>query len=391
MADFQNQTRNAFATWVEISRKAYFQNIRAFRQLLRPTVELCAVIKANAYGHGWAIIAHLARESGVDSFAVHALEEAKALRDSGFQENILIMSQPLRVQAPEVVSGGFRQVIYGIDFTRALSQAAMAQQRKVPIHLKIETGTNRQGILPEELPEFLQTIHNLPGLEVEGVYTHFANIEDTTDPSFAMEQLQRFQQALEVVFQHGFQPTKIHTACSAAILLFPQTHFTMVRLGISQYGLWPSRETFISFNHYHKDNGRQLLQPVLTWKTRVLQVKPVPAGHCIGYGCTYQVSRQSRIAILPVGYADGYDRKLSNQGYVLIKGKRAPIRGRICMNLTMVDVTDIPNVQPEDEVVLLGSQGKESISAEQIASLIGTIPYEVVTRINWQLPRILVE
>ncbi len=385
------QDAKPYTTWVEISRSAYYQNIQAFRRLIRPTVELAAVVKANAYGHGWHLIAHLAKESGVDSFAVHSLEEAMALREAGFQENILIMSQPLRAYLEEVVRGRFRQVVYDVDFTRALSDAGMRHQQTVPIHLKIETGTNRQGIAIEELPEFLQTLRSLPGLVVEGVYTHFANIEDTTDPSFAMAQLQRFQQAVDLIHQHGFQPTKLHTACSAAILLFPQTHFNMVRLGISQYGLWPSRETFISFNHQHRDNGRHLLRPVLSWKTRVVQIKTVPAGQCIGYGCTFQVSRSSRIAVLPVGYADGYDRRLSNQSYVLIKGRRAPVRGRVCMNLTMVDVTDIPGVQVEDEVVLLGTQGNESISAEQLASFIGTIPYEVVTRINWSLPRILVK
>ena len=380
-----------YTTWVEISRRAYLHNLQAFRRLVGPAVELTTVIKANAYGHGWKPIATLAREGGIRSFAVHSLAEALQLREAGFTEDILIMSQPLATQADAVVRHNFRQVVYTLPVAQALSEAARRHQRPARVHLKIETGTYRQGILPEELPSFLTALASLPGLEVEGMYTHFANIEDTTDHSYAFMQLDRFQQAMEVVHAHGFQPSKIHTACSAAILLFPQTYFTMVRLGISQYGLWPSRETFISYSHAHPQNGRHLLQPVLTWKTRVLQVKTVPAGECIGYGCTYQASRPTRLAILPVGYADGYDRRLSNQSYVLIRGRRAPVRGRVCMNLTMVDVTDIPGVVPEEEVVLLGSQGEESVTAEHLAALIGTIPYEVVTRINWDIPRIVVD
>ncbi len=384
-------TNHLHTTWVEISRRAYLHNIHAFRKIVGPAVELTAVIKANAYGHGWQEIAALARETGIRSFAVHSLDEALQLRQAGFQEDILVMSHPPLARVDAVVAHNFRQVVYTIPMAKAIAAAATDAQRPVRIHLKIETGTHRQGIPLEDLPHFLNSLLPLNGLIVEGAYTHFANIEDTTDHTYAFLQLERFQQALNILEQHDVHPTKIHTACSAAILLFPQTHFSMVRLGISQYGLWPSRETFLSYAHTHPHNGRHLLQPVLSWKTRVLQVKTVPAGECIGYGCTYQASRPTRLAVLPVGYADGYDRRLSNQSYVLIRGQRAPVRGRVCMNLTMVDVTDIPGVHPEEEVVLLGKQEKEHITAEQLAAWIGTIPYEVVTRINWTIPRLIVE
>ncbi len=378
-------------TWIEISRTAYQHNLRAFRQIIGEGVELSVVIKSNAYGHGWQEIARLATEEGVDSFAVHSLEEALQLRQAGFNQQILIMSEVPLQRIPEVVKYRFRQAVYTLPFLKALSQEAQHQQYHLPIHLKIETGTHRQGISSADLPAFLSVLKSLSFIQLEGVYTHFANIEDTTDHSYAFLQLKRFHQALTIIETQGLKPSKIHTACSAAILLFPQTHFNMVRLGISQYGLWPSRETKLSFSHYHPENGRHLLNPLLTWKTRILQIKSVSTGECVGYGCTYQVSRPSRIAVLPIGYADGYDRRLSNQSYVLIRGKRAPVRGRICMNLTMVDVTDIPEARENDEVVLLGSQGKESITAEDLATLIGTIPYEVVTRINWNIPRIIVE
>ena len=191
--------------------------------------------------------------------------------------------------------------------------------------------------------------------------------------------------------QRGFTKIKMHAACSAAILLFPETYFDMVRLGISQYGLWPSRETFVSYKIKHAQNGKDVLKPVMTWKTRVGQIKSVPTNQCIGYGCTYQTTRNTKIAVLPIGYADGYDRKLSNQGYVLIRGRRAPIRGRVCMNIFMVDITDIPGVKLEDEVVLMGRQGNEMITANYLAGLAGTINYEWVSRINPKLPRIIVK
>jgi len=196
-------------------------------------------------------------------------------------------------------------------------------------------------------------------------------------------------------------------ACSAATLLFPGTHFEMVRLGVSQYGLWPSKETYLSYRLEHADadaeaagadadpnataNAAGGLEPVLTWKTRISQLKDVPAGALVGYGCTYQTTRRSRLAILPIGYADGYSRRLSNQSYVLVGGRRAPVRGRVCMNLTMVDVTDVPGAALEDEVVLIGRQGEGRVTAGQLAGWIGTIHYEVVARIHPELPRLVVE
>ncbi|MDP2808086.1 MAG: alanine racemase, partial [bacterium] len=224
-------------------------------------------------------------------------------------------------------------------------------------------------------------------LALEGYSTHFANIEDTTDRSFAGRQLQRYQQMLEELEKKGFKAPVNHIACTAASLVFPQTRLQLARIGIGLYGLWPSRETMVTL----KEQGSEFkLEPVLAWKTRVAQVKTVAAGEYIGYGCTFRTSRKTRIAVLPVGYYDGYDRKLSNTAYVLINGKRAPIRGRVCMNLCMADITDIPGVCPEDEVVLLGKQKNDQISAEQLAQWIGSINYEVVTRINPNLPRVVV-
>ncbi|MCP3963071.1 MAG: alanine racemase, partial [bacterium] len=206
----------------------------------------------------------------------------------------------------------------------------------------------------------------------------------------AEEQLERFEDAVMRLRSAGIQPKVRHCACSAATLVVPRTRFEMVRLGVSQYGLWPSKETYLSYRLEHPGE-ETVLEPVLAWKTRVTQLKRVPAGRYIGYGSTYQTTRSSRIAVIPVGYADGYDRRLSNQAHVLVRGRRAPVRGRVCMNLSLVDVTDVPGARLGDEVVLLGRQGDQEVSADHLAALVGTIHYEIVTRINPDLPRILVD
>ena len=378
-------------TWIEISASHYRQNMAFFRKLLSPEVELCAVVKSNAYGHGMLSIARLARENGARSFCVHALDEALELRRAGFREDVLIMGPVLRSRLSEVIEGNFRLAIFTRETLQELDRLTRQTNRSIRLHLKLETGTHRQGMETEDIPEFLEIIRRNPLLILEAAYTHFANIEDTTNHEFAFEQLRIFREQVDFIRQRGFPNLRQHTACSAAILLFRETHFDMVRLGISQYGLWPSRETLVSYKTIHQTGDERLLAPVLTWKTRVTQLKTVRRGQCIGYGCTYQTTRDSRIAVLPVGYADGYDRRLSNQSYVLIKGQRAPVRGRICMNLMMVDITDIPGVELEEEVVLLGQQGRERITAEHLASLVGTINYEFVTRINWGIPRFVVD
>lgn len=377
-------------TWVEISEAAYAQNLAFFKRHIPPGTEFSVVIKANAYGHGMPQMARLAARHGANSFSVHSLDEALQLREEHFQQDILIMGPVPLVCLREVVENDFRLALYNRDSLDRLDRYTKEMNRPVRVHLKLETGTYRQGIDRENLSEFLQALKQAPLVQPEAAYTHFANIEDTTNHDYARFQMEQFSNMLSIIRAKGFGNIKTHSACSAAILLFPDTHLDMVRLGISQYGLWPSRETFLSYKINHTANGEDVLHPVLTWKSRVGQIKKVPANHYIGYGCTYQTTRDSRIAVLPVGYADGYDRKLSNQGHVLIRNRRAPVRGRVCMNLIMVDVTDIPDVQLEDEVVLLGEQGNQAITADYLASLVGTINYEIVTRINWNIPRMVV-
>ncbi len=380
--------QHALNVWLEISKQAYIHNLNFFRQLIGPDVELAAVVKSNAYGHGLEQIAAMA--SGADSFCVHALTEAQQLRQAGFSRDILILG-PIPIEDLEqVIAGDFRMALFTRESAIRLAELAHAQQRTVRIHLKLETGTHRQGVDADGLDWFLDFLTQHPLVVAEGVYTHFANIEDTTDHDYAEVQLTNFKHAVERLRAAGINPSKCHAACSAATLVFPETHFNMVRLGISQYGLWSSKETYLSYRLEHPDASANL-QPALSWKTRVSQLKQVPAGSYVGYGCTYQTTRSTRIAVLPVGYADGYDRRFSNQAHVLIGGNRAPVRGRICMNLTMVDVTDIPTVALGDEVVLLGRQGDQTVTAEHLANLAGTIHYEILTRINWDLPRLVVD
>jgi alanine racemase len=277
-----------------------------------------------------------------------------------------------------VVRNGYRQVLYRLDVARALSEAAVKLGTLARVHLKIETGTNRQGIPLSQLGSFIDAITKLPALEIEGVYTHFANIEDTLDPAFAESQVQRFREALALIDRAGIRPLYIHTSATAGALLYKEMDFTMVRIGIGAYGIWPSRETQIAA----RERGRLLpLVPVLTWKTRVAQIKDVQAGECVGYGLTYRAGRPMKLVVLPIGYYDGYDRKLSNSGRALIHGQPVPVVGRVAMNMTMLDVTDV-GADLDDEVVLIGRQGDAEIRVEELAEKIGTIPYEVVARIN---------
>lgn len=241
--------------------------------------------------------------------------------------------------------------------------------------------------MEKDLPDFVKFIKQFSSVEIQGASTHYANIEDTTDSSFAVEQLAAFYRAAEILEKEGVNVLLRHTACSAATILFPETHFNMVRLGISMYGLWSSKETKAVAKN---KNSEFNLRPVLTWKTIVAQIKNIAAGTPVGYGLTERVGRDSKIAILPVGYYDGYDRKLSSVGNVLIRGKRCKVLGRICMNMVIVDVTDLERIELEDEVVLLGRQGREEVSADDLAGKIGTINYEVVTRINPLIARKIV-
>lgn len=372
-------------TWVEISRSALRRNIEQMRALVGSEVILCPCIKANAYGHGLVICGKTFLEAGADWLGVNALYEAEALREAGVNSPIYILGYTAKEDLGKAVELDCRLIVYNRATINLLGELG----KKVKVHVKVETGNNRQGVLVEELVDFVKYAQSFSNIEVEGLTTHFANIEDTTDHSYAQKQLKKFKEADILLREAGVDIKMRHCANSAAVILFEKTYFEMVRSGIANYGMWPSNETYLSFM---KERGVQVeLVPALTWKTRVAQVKWIERGSYIGYGCTYKTTRRTKLAILPVGYYDGYDRGISNQGYVLIRGQRAPVRGRICMNIMMVDVTDIEGIEIEDEVVLMGQQMEEVVSAEQFAAWASTINYEVTTRINERVPRKLVE
>ncbi len=375
-------------SWVEINKKVLQHNIEQFQKLIGDKIKLVAIVKANAYGHGLVEVAKIAVSSRVNWLGVDSIDEALKLRKAGIDAPILILGYTLLSKLKEVIKYDLRQVVYNKETIVELVKQATKQKKKIKIHLKVETGTLRQGLRKEELLELARFIKKHSQIQIEGIYTHYANIEDTTDYGYAQLQLKRFKQAVDLLEKNGIKVPIKHTACSAAIILFPETYFNMVRLGISMYGLWSSKETFVSA----REKNRQInLEPVLTWKTRIAQIKNIKAGDPVGYELTERVSRDSKIAVLPVGYWDGYDRKLSGIGNVLIKGKRCKLLGRVCMNMVVVDITDVVNVKLEDEVVILGKLGKEEITVEEIAQKIGTINYEVVTKINPLIPRIIVD
>jgi len=371
-------------SWIEIDAQRLRNNIDAFRTTIAPTTSLMVVVKANAYGHGLETVAPLAADRA-DWLGVNCIDEALVITELKIQKPIAILGHTPLEQMDAVVQNEYRQVLYRVDVARALSRASVQLGTPAKVHLKIETGTNRQGIAVDKLAAFIDEIKKLPGLEIEGAYTHFANIEDTLDPSFAESQVQKFRQALDILKGLDIRPPQVHASASAGALLYSDMDFSMVRVGIGTYGIWPSRETQIAA----RERGRKLsLAPVMTWKTRVAQVKDVSAGEYVGYGLTFRASRAMKLAVLPIGYYDGYDRKLSSSGRALIHGQPASIVGRVAMNMTMLDVTDV-GADLDDEVVLLGRQGNAEIRVEEIAEKIGSIPYEVVARINPLIPRLL--
>lgn len=374
-------------TWVEISREALIYNLGQFKNLVGDEAKIMGVVKSNAYGHGLAEVAGVVSDK-VDWFGVDSLAEALKLREIGVKKPILILGYTELSDLREAVKNNISLTVYNKETIEKLGRIPIQNLNLNPkVHIKIETGTSRQGVLEKDLPDFVKFIKQFSSVEIQGASTHYANIEDTTDSSFAVEQLAAFYRAAEILEKEGVNVLLRHTACSAATILFPETHFNMVRLGISMYGLWSSKETKAVAKN---KNSEFNLRPVLTWKTIVAQIKNIAAGTPVGYGLTERVGRDSKIAILPVGYYDGYDRKLSSVGNVLIRGKRCKVLGRICMNMVIVDVTDLERIELEDEVVLLGRQGREEVSADDLAGKIGTINYEVVTRINPLIARKIV-
>lgn len=361
---------------LETDHEALRHNMRRFRAMTAPETRLLAVVKADGYGHGLLCSSRAFLEGGADMLGVHAIDEAVALRDGG-------IAAPVLVLGPVTRDGMVLAAQHGVDLTvgslvAADLVASMADPaHPLRIHLKVETGVNRQGFVEAELDDALSLLVDTPGLDLVGVSSHFADLEDTTDRSWADQQTTRFEAWLKTLADRGLDGLARHMSCSAAAILMPSTHRDIVRVGISGYGVWPSRVTRVCASATQERDLE--LKPAVTWSCGISQIRDVPTGETVGYGRRWQAETDSRIAILPVGYSDGYPRRTSQPLHVLVRGRRAPVRGRVCMNLTMIDVTHIPEAVAGDAAVLLGAQGDERITAEQVAEWLGTIPYEILT------------
>ncbi len=366
-------------TWVEVDLGAIAENCRRLKHLIGPNVELLASLKADAYGHGALRVARTVLHNGATRIGVATLSEAVPLRQAGIAAPILIFGYVPPWQMREAVRLGLTVTVYSLEALEALSQAAQSLELPAKAHLKIDSGMGRLGVRAETLEPIRQIAvraHNLPGVELEGIYTHFA-CADSSDQTHCRMQLARFNTVLSDLEAINMRPPLVHASNSAAALALPEARFGMVRCGIALYGLDPSDEVRLP----------EGFRPALSFKTQIAQVKDVPAGECISYGCTYVTPRDMRIAVIPVGYADGFRRAPANWGEVLVHGQRVPLVGRVCMDQCMIDVSMLPDVMAGDEVVLIGQQGTERLTAEAVATRLGTISYEVVSEILARVPR----
>lgn len=367
-------------TWLEIDLSAIANNTRRMKELVGAHVRVLVSLKADGYGHGALKVARTALHNGASMLGVATVSEATPLREAGITTPILVFGYVPLWQMREAIHQDLSITLYTLDAARALSRAAQALGKRVRVHVKVDTGMGRLGIRSEQLTEILELIreiHRLSGLELEGLFTHFAKA-DAEDLSHARLQLARFQSVLQAIEAEGMRPPLVHAANSAATLSLPEARFDMVRPGIALYGLDPSPDVRLP----------EGFQPALSFKTQVAQVKLIPAGEGISYGCTYITERPTWIAVLPVGYADGFRRAPTNWGSVLIHGQEAPLLGRVCMDQSMVDVSHISGVRVGDEVVLIGRQGQATLTAEMVAQRLGTINYEVVSEILARVPRV---
>jgi alanine racemase len=366
--------KNGF-TYAQIDLGAIAHNIAEIKKALKKGVKFMAVVKADGYGHGAIEVSKAAVASGVDYLSVASFMEAIQLREAGVSAPILILSESPLEFADDIVANGLTQTVYTMRLAEALSKAANSAGKTAKVHLKVDTGMGRIGAFPHEAEGLLEKIKALPGVVVEGLFTHFAKADDPSDP-YTRHQLSLFNDLAGKVEKKQYSIPLKHAANSAASLYYPDSHLDMVRIGLAMYGISPG----------NVKSGIPL-KSALSFKTKIMFSKRVPKGTKLSYGATYETPRETTIVTIPVGYADGFSRALSNKAQVLINGKRFPVAGRVCMDMTLVDVGD-ENLNIGDEVVLIGSQGDNHISADEIARLSDTISYEVVCGIGKRVPRV---
>ena len=368
-------TESVRATRAVVDLEAVRHNIRGVRQRVGDRRQLMAVVKADGYGHGALRVSRAALDSGADCLAVAIPEEGQELRAAGIECPILVFGLVQPPEASRSVMAGLEQTVCSAELLDALDQESRNRGVKTSVHIKVDTGMGRIGLAPADVVEFARRVASCPNIVLKGVYSHFS-CADERDKEFSRAQVRRFSEVLAALGAAGITVPVRHMANSAGVLDLPEAHFDMVRPGIMIYGLYPSAEVSHSVE----------LRPAMSFVTRICQVKRVPRGTPIGYGATCVTAKRSTVATIPVGYADGYRRLLSNRAEVIVREKRVPLLGRVAMDMCMIDVSSIPDARPGEEVILFGV----GLPAEEMASIIGTINYEVVTGIGKRVPRVYV-
>lgn len=366
------------SVWAEISLQALRHNVSVLRAMA-PRSEFMAVVKSYAYGHGNPTCARVMVEAGASRLGVARVAEAIHLREAGLEVPIHVFSEPAPGAIPALLDHGLTPTVYTVPFAAALSEAAAERGQRVPVHLKVDTGMHRVGVLADEVPDQIGAFSRLPGLEIEGLWSHMAVADRPGDP-FNRRQLDAFTAAIELVEKEGVQVRYRHIANSAATMTLPESHFDLVRCGVACYGLWPGTELV----------GTADLRPVMRVRARVNMVKRLPAGDGVSYGLNYRLAEDARLITVGAGYADGYDRRLSGSGDIIFGGRRYKVSGTVCMDQFMVDIGD-EAAEPGAVVTLLGADGDERVAAEELAERIGTINYEITSRLPSRVPRVFIE
>lgn len=376
--------KNLPLSYIEISKKALVHNVACFRKIIKKGTKIAGVVKANAYGHGEAEIVKILNPL-VDYFQVNSMEELEGVRIVT-KKPVLLFGYVGKSDLAQAMKLGCILTVF--DFQHILEINAVASKLKIKqkVHIAVDSHLGREGIMPKDVEKFLTEVKKMKNIKIDGVYSHFANIEDTEDFSHAQKQIDTYKEVVETFKKFGYKNIHTHISATSGVLAYEKWNgvHPIVRIGIGLYGLWPSE-------NLKKEWSKKFeLKPVMKWVTHVAQVKVLPKGHSVGYGLTYIAKDEMTVAVIPQGYSNGLPRSASNKGSVLINGQFAPILGRIAMNMFVVDVTNIKGVKAGDEVVLLGKQGKGEITAEELGNATDTINYEVVTRVSPLIPRVVI-
>ncbi|MFA5889012.1 MAG: alanine racemase [Candidatus Paceibacterota bacterium] len=384
--------RKGLRTWIEIDKKALKYNYGVLQGMLPKNVKLMSVVKSNAYGHGLVDFSLEAQQLGIDWFGVDSIVEAIALREAGITKPILVLGYTLPEMLIRAVKHNISITVSTFELLENISK--MSFSTKIKVHIKVDTGMHRQGFQEDEIEKVVVRLKELKSkVEVEGLFTHFAGVKNSKFSELTNKQLQSFKLWVDKFKKEKFTPI-IHAGASSVVFIFPEAYFDMVRVGIAQYGLWPSKDVKRLTKQKTKSRSELCsttgikLKPILQWKTLVGEIKKVPKGNRVGYDFTEEFKKNSTIAVCPIGYWHGYPRSLSSVGNVLVRGKRAKVLGRVSMDMIVVDVSNISKVKVRDEVTLIGSGGKGIVSAEEVADLAGASLYEIVTRINPLIKRV---